>query len=63
MDIFAKKSAIINTRVPLKNYKKYDRRNWSQNKNRTDIFETDDNAGVEKNNENIVNFDYSSDNI
>ena len=63
MDLFAKRSAIINTRIPLKNYKKRTRRNWSESKDGTNIFEADKNAGAKKNNGTTIDFDYESDNM
>ena len=63
VDLFAKKSAIINAGVLLKNYKKRARGNWSQNKDKIDMFEADENVGVERNNGTTVGFDYRSDNM
>lgn len=63
VDLFTKRSAIMNTRVPLKNYKKRARENWSWSKDETDMFEADENAGVERNNGTIVDPDYGNDNM
>ena len=63
MDLFAKGSAIINTKISFKNYKKRTRRNWSQSKNGTDLFQDDENASAEKNNEIILDSDYHSENM
>lgn len=63
VDLFAKGSAIINARVPLKNYKKRARENWSQSKDGTDMFETNKNAGAKRNNGTTIDSDYESDNM
>ncbi len=63
VNLFAKRSAIMNAGVSLRNYKKRVRKNWSQSKDKTDIFETDENTSVKRNNETIVNSDYASDNM
>ena len=63
VDLFEKRYAIMNTGVLLKNYKKRAKKNWSQSKDETDIFEADENVGAEKNNGTIVDFDYESDNM
>lgn len=63
MDLFAKKSTIINAEVLFKNYKKRIKRNQSQNKDKTDIFEANENANIEKNDETIINSDYISNNM
>lgn len=48
VDLFAKRSVIINARILPKNYKKCVRRTWSQSKDGTNIFEVDENAGAKK---------------
>ena len=53
----------MNARVLLKNYKKHARGNWSENKDGTDMFEADENAGAKKNDGTTVNFDYENDNM
>ncbi len=63
VNFFAKGSAIINAGVPLKNYKKRVKRNWSQSKDKTDMFEADENAGAKRNNRTTVDSDYGSDNM
>lgn len=56
-------SAIMNTGVLLKNYKMYVKRNWSQSKDGTDMFEGDKNVNAKKNNRTIVDSDDDSNNI
>ncbi len=63
VDLFAKGSGIINAGVPLKNYKKRVRGNQSQSKDGTDIFEADENTGIERNNRTTVDSDYGSNNM
>lgn len=64
MDLFFKDFVIINIRISLKNYKKYVRGNWGQNKNGFDLFESDKNgANVEKIDKTIWDAEYSSDDI
>lgn len=64
MDLFAKGSAIMNTGVPINNYKKRARRNRDQNKDGSNMFEMDKgNANVEKNNGVTLDSDYDSDNM
>ena len=64
MDLFAKGSAIINTGVPLNNYKKRARENWDQSKDGSNMFEVDKgNANVEKNNDVTLDSDYDSESI
>lgn len=62
MNLFAKNFIFINIEVLFKNYKIHTRENWDQNKNKTDIFKDNKNANAKKNNRNIVNFDYNSNN-
>lgn len=63
MDLFAKKSAIRNAKILFKIYKQHIRGNWSQSKNETNLFEADENANLEKNDETIIDSDYNSDNM
>lgn len=64
VDPFAKGSAIMNTGVPLKNYKKRARGNWGQSKDGSDIFEGDENnADAKRNDRTTVDSDYGSDNM
>ena len=63
VDLFLKKSAIINVRVLLQNYKNCIRRNWSLNKDRADMFESNKNASTKKNNGITVYSDYNSNNM
>lgn len=63
MGLFVKRSAIINVGILLKSYKKCIRRNWSQSKDKTNIFEVNKIAGVKNNNRTTINSDYGSDNI
>lgn len=61
--LFTKGSAFINTGILLKNYKICARGNWSQCKDKTDIFEGNENVDVKKNDRTTVDSDYNSDNI
>ncbi len=63
VDLFAKGSALMNTGVPLKNYKKRAKGNWGQSKDGTDMFEGNENADVKRNNTTTVDSDYDSDDI
>lgn len=60
MNLFAKQFDIINAEILFKNSKKCIGRNQNQNKDETDMFEVDNNANIKKNNETIVDSDYSS---
>lgn len=62
VNLFLKLSAIMNTKVSLKNDKIHARKNWSQNEDKTDIFEGDENTDVKKKNKTMIDFDYASDN-
>ncbi len=53
----------MNTGVPLKNYKKRARGNWSHSKDGTDMFEADKNADAKRNDRTTVDSDYDSDNM
>ena len=57
VDLFAKGSALVNSKIPLKNYKMRAKRNYDQSKNRTDIFEGDENADAKRNNRTTVDSD------
>ncbi len=63
VDLFVKRSLIINARVPLKNYKKYAKGNWSESQYRTDMFEVDENAGTKRNDKTIIDSDYDINNM
>lgn len=64
VDYFAQSSIIINTRVLLKNYKKYKRRNWGQSKDKSNIFENSKNStNIKENNRTIIDFSYDSNNL
>ena len=64
VELFAKGSAIINTGVPLNNYKKCKRGNWDQSKDGSNMFEVDKgNANIKRNNGVTLDSDYDSDNM
>lgn len=63
MDLFAKSSTLINCRISFKNYKMWTRENWDQSKDRTDMFEDDENANAKKNNRATVDSNYDSNNM
>ena len=64
MDLFAKGSAIMNTGVPLNNYKKRARGNWDQSKDGSNMFEVDKgNANVKRNNGVTLDSDFDSNNM
>lgn len=63
VNLFRKKSVIINTGVPFQNEKKCTKRNRNQNKDEIQKFEANENADVKKNKETTVDFNYSSNNI
>ena len=64
VDLFAKSSVIMNTGVPLNNYKKHARGNWDQSKDGFNMFEVNEsNANVERDNGVTLDSDYDNDNM
>lgn len=63
MDLFEKSSTFINIEELLKNYKICIRENWGQNKDRTNIFEGNENTNVKRNNKTMIDSDYNNNNI
>ena len=54
VDLFVKKSTIMNIKVLLKNYMKYAKRNLSQSKDKTNMFEINKNTSIEKKNRTVT---------
>lgn len=64
VDLFVKGSTIMNTGVPLNNYKKRARGNCDQSKDGSNMFEMDKgNTNVERNNAVTLDSNYDSNNI